>query len=77
MPKGEKLRPKQVHQPTTCEFQNCFIAKNICIWSKLSYCKNCSLVGENFDYGKNGEFVAFDQIHSWKISWFAKTSVLI
>jgi hypothetical protein len=23
MPKGEKLRPKQMDQPTTCEFQKC------------------------------------------------------
>jgi hypothetical protein len=33
-------------------------------------------MGENFDYGKKGEFVAFNQIYSWKISRFAKTSVL-
>jgi hypothetical protein len=26
--------------------------------------KNCSLMGDNFDYGKKGEFVAFDQIYS-------------
>jgi hypothetical protein len=38
--------------------------------------QNCSLMGENFCYGKRGEFVAFDQIYSWKISRFAKTSVL-
>jgi hypothetical protein len=31
--------------------------------------------GEKFDYGKKGEFVAFDQTYSWKISWFSKTSV--
>jgi len=39
--------------------------------------QNCSLMGEKFRYGKKVEFVAFDQIYSWKISWFAKTSVLI
>ena len=37
--------------------------------------QNCSLMGEKFRYGKKVEFVAFDQIYSWKISWFAKTSV--
>jgi hypothetical protein len=39
--------------------------------------QNRSLMGEKFRYGKKGEFVAFDQIYSWKISWFAKTSVLL
>jgi hypothetical protein len=39
--------------------------------------QNCSLMGEKFRYGKKGEFMAFDQIYSWKISWFAKTSGLI
>jgi hypothetical protein len=32
-------------------------------------------VGENFDYGKKGEFLALDQFFSWNISRFAKTSV--
>jgi hypothetical protein len=32
-------------------------------------------MGENFDYGKKGEFLAFDQNYSSKISRFAKTSV--
>jgi hypothetical protein len=26
--------------------------------------KICSLMGENFDYGKKGEFLTFDQIYS-------------
>jgi hypothetical protein len=42
MPKGEKLRPKQLDQPTTCEFQLLL--------------KNSSLMGEKFDYGKKGDF---------------------
>ena len=42
---------------------------------KILLLQNCSLMGENFRYGKKGEFVAFDQIYSRKISWFAKTSV--
>jgi hypothetical protein len=31
-------------------------------------------VGENFDYGKKGEFLALDQFHSWIISLYAQTS---
>jgi hypothetical protein len=73
MPKGEKLRPKQLDQPTTCEFQNIRV-RTLGSWSP-SYCKNCSLMGEKFDYGKKGEFLLFDQNYLWKISWFAKTSV--
>jgi hypothetical protein len=43
--------------------------------SKYSYCKSWSLMGENFDYGKKGEFLALDKFYSWKISRFAQTSV--
>jgi hypothetical protein len=32
-------------------------------------------MGENFDYGKKGEFLALDQFYSWNISLFAQTSV--
>jgi hypothetical protein len=32
-------------------------------------------MGENFDYGKKGEFLALDQFYSWNISQFAQTSV--
>jgi hypothetical protein len=31
-------------------------------------------VGENFDYGKRGSFLALDQFHSWIISLYAQTS---
>jgi hypothetical protein len=51
MPKGEKLRPKQLDQPTTCEFQNFkilelellmfdqnpLIAKNVLLWEKRKF----------------------------------------
>jgi hypothetical protein len=30
-------------------------------------------MGENFDYGKKGEFLALDQFYSWNISRFAQT----
>jgi hypothetical protein len=49
-------------------------ANHLCNFKKLeleSLCliktlllQNCSLMGENFQYGKMGEFVAFDQIYS-------------
>jgi hypothetical protein len=32
-------------------------------------------MGENFDYGKKGEFLALDQFYSWNISLFTQTSV--
>jgi hypothetical protein len=31
-------------------------------------------MGENFDYGKKGEFLALDYFHSWIISLDAQTS---
>jgi hypothetical protein len=70
MPKGEKLRPKQMDQPTTCEFLK-IIELEFLICPKYSYCKIWSLVGENFDYGKKGEFLELDQFHSWSISLYA------
>jgi hypothetical protein len=56
MPKGEKLRSKQLDQPTTCEFQkfsvrilvldqNPLIAKTILIWGKNS------IMGKGGDFG--------------------------
>jgi hypothetical protein len=47
MPKGEKLRPKQLDQPTTCEFEKCsvrflmfdqnpLIAKTVLLWGRNS-----------------------------------------
>jgi hypothetical protein len=32
-------------------------------------------VGENFDYGKKGEFLVLNEFHSWIISPCAQTSV--
>jgi hypothetical protein len=45
------------------------------ICPKYSYCKIWSLMGENFDYGKKGPFLALDQFFPWNISRFAQTSV--
>jgi hypothetical protein len=51
------------------------IELELLIRPKYSYCKILSLVGENFDYGKKGEFLALDQFFSWNISPCAQTSV--
>jgi hypothetical protein len=53
MPKGEKLRPKQMNQPTTCDFWK-IVKLEFAFFSKSSYSKIWSLMGENFDYGKKG-----------------------
>jgi hypothetical protein len=45
------------------------------ICPKYSYCKIWSLMGENFDYGIKGEFLALDKFFSQNISRFAQTSV--
>jgi hypothetical protein len=56
--KGGKLRPKQMDQPTTCEFEifQIFRVRIFVFDQKLLIAKKCSLVGENFDYGKRGSF---------------------
>jgi hypothetical protein len=58
MPKGEKLRPKQLDQPTTCEFQKNFKTLVFDSWCliKTLLLQICSLMGEKFDYGKRGSF---------------------
>jgi hypothetical protein len=43
--------------------------------SKYSDFKIWSLMGEDFDYVKKGEFWALYQFHSWIISLCAQTSV--
>ena len=73
MPKGEKLRPKQLDQLPLENFENNRV--RTFDLSKYSYCKICSLVGRFYDYGKKGEFLDLDQFHSWNISLYAQTSV--
>jgi hypothetical protein len=71
--RGEiKAKEKWISQPLV-NFEN----RGVRIWflSKYSYCKIWSLMGENFDYGKKGEFLALDQFYSWNISQFAQISV--
>jgi hypothetical protein len=60
MPKGEKLRPKQLDHLPLVNFSK-KSASVLGFLSKLCYCKNYSLVGQKFDYGKKGGFWLFDQ----------------
>jgi hypothetical protein len=48
----------------------------IFVFDQNSLIANLFSYGGEFSLWENGEFVAFNQIYSWKISWFAKTSVL-
>jgi hypothetical protein len=66
MPKGEKLRPKQMDQLPLENFENSRV--RTFDLSKYSYCKIWSLVGRFYDYGKKGEFLALDQFFHLNIS---------
>jgi hypothetical protein len=52
MPKGEKLRPKQMDQLPLVNFENNRV--RTFDLSKMLLLQIWSLVGENFDYGKRG-----------------------
>jgi hypothetical protein len=54
--KEGEIKAKAIGSTTTCEFFKNFSVSILDFWSKLSYCKNYSLVGEKFDYGKRGSF---------------------
>jgi hypothetical protein len=43
--KGGEIKAKATGSATTCEFFKSFSIR-------ILYCKNCSLMGEKFDYGK-------------------------
>jgi hypothetical protein len=76
MPKGEKIKAKANGSTNHLWF---FFKKNAKLGAlyliKTLLLQNHSLTGENFDYGKKGEFVAFNQIYSWNMSLFPQTSV--
>ena len=55
MPKGEKLRPKQLDQPTTCEFQN-FSVRFLVFDQNPLIAKTVLLWGRNSIMGKRGSF---------------------
>jgi hypothetical protein len=59
--KGGEIKAKATGSTTTCEFFKILSVSILGFLSKPSYCKNYSLVGEKFDYGKRGEFLAFYQ----------------
>jgi hypothetical protein len=77
MPKGEKLRPKQMDQleikakangsATTCEISK-RVELELLICQNTLIVKIWSLVGRIYDYEKTGEFLALDQFFNWNIS---------
>jgi hypothetical protein len=72
MPKGEKLRPKQMDQLPLVNFENNRV--RTFDLSKILLLQIWSLVGRIYYYGKKGEFLDLDQFHSWNISFYAQTS---
>jgi hypothetical protein len=56
--KGEKLRPKQLDQLPLVNFSK-VVADPIAFSVRILHCKNYSLMGEKFDYGKRGSFLCF------------------
>jgi hypothetical protein len=55
MPKGEKLRPKQLDQSTTCELQN-FTVRFLVFDQNPLIAKTILLWGRNSIMGKGGVF---------------------
>jgi hypothetical protein len=54
--KGGEIKAKATRSATTCEFFKKNSVSILVFLSKHSYCKNYSLVGEKFDYGKRESF---------------------
>jgi hypothetical protein len=73
MPKGEKLRPKQMDQLPLEDFENSRVSRVRIFWfvENTLIAKFGLLWGRIYDYGKKGEFLALDQFHSWIISLYA------
>jgi hypothetical protein len=72
MPKGEKLRPKQMDQLPLENFENSRV--RTFDLSKYSYCPNLISYGENLLLWEKGEFLDLDHFLSWIISLYAQTS---
>jgi hypothetical protein len=67
MPKGEKLRPKQMDQlPLLENFENSRVRAFDLL--KYSYCQNLVSCGENVWLWEKGEFLALNHFYSWIIS---------
>jgi hypothetical protein len=73
MPKGEKLRPKQMDQLPLVNFENNTV--RTFDLSKILLLQNLVSCGREFWLWERGEFLALDQFFSWNISHFAQTSV--
>jgi hypothetical protein len=73
MPKGEKLRPKQMDQLPLENIENSRV--RTFDLSKHSYCQNLVSCGENVWLWEKGEFLAPNRFYSWIISLCAQTSV--
>jgi hypothetical protein len=72
MPKGEKLRPKQMDQLPLESFENSRV--RIFGSSKILLLQNLVSCGEILWLWEKGEFLDLDQFHSWNISLYAQTS---
>jgi hypothetical protein len=66
MPKGEKLRLKEMDELPLGILKIVEIELLIC--QNTLIVKIWSLVGRIYDYGKKGEFLDLDHFHSWIIS---------
>jgi hypothetical protein len=73
MPKGKKLRPKQMDQLPLVNFKNNRV--RIFDLSKILLLKNLVSCGGEFWLWEKGEFLALDQFYSWNNSLCAQTSV--
>jgi hypothetical protein len=62
MPKGEKIRPKQLDQPTTCEFQN--FSVRVFVFDQTLLLQKLFSYGGESRLWKKWEFLAFDKIYS-------------
>jgi hypothetical protein len=82
MPKGERLRPKQMDQLPLVNFENNrvrlvnFENNRVRTFelSKILLLQNLVSCGENLWLWEKGEFLDLDQFHSWNISLYAQTS---
>jgi hypothetical protein len=66
MPKGEKLRPKQMDQLPPENFE--IVDLELLICQNTLVIKIRSLMGRFFYYGKKGEFLVLNQFFIWIIS---------
>jgi hypothetical protein len=69
MPKGEKLRPKQMDQLPLETFENSRV--RTFVLAKYSYVQNLASCGENVGLWEKGEFLALDQFFSRNTSLYA------